>query len=208
MLSIESSSYNSFRIRASSDTELASAFLRPQEHYESPNNDFRTRPFTLGEYKKWYSQRKGAFTYYSDWSGFNIPSKILLPFLNGWFDPLVKPERELIGFFCYDSLNKPFYIIGANDTSVLNHELNHALYAYSEQYRTSITKLFDANLEAIKYAMQHLIQKGYNTYMVYDELQSYILDQDSEIIDLVKNSVVIDRVFEYYNQHGENHYET
>lgn len=207
MLTIESTPYNSFRIQASSNVELASAFLRLQEHYESPNNDFRCRPFTIGEYKQWYTQRRGAFTYYSDWTGFNIPSQILIPFLNGLFDPLTSLEKELIGFFRYSSMGESFYIIGANSNDVLYHELNHALFDYNKSYRTSITKLFDSKLEHIKYAMEYLIYKGYHPYMLYDELQAYILDQDEDVISLIANTNIVPKVLEYYHQYGENHYE-
>jgi hypothetical protein len=207
MLSIEPTPYNSFRIRASSDIELASAFLRLQEHYESPNNDFRCRPFTIGEYKRWYTQRRGAFTYYSDWTGFNIPSQILIPFLNGLFDPLTRLEKELIDFFRYSSMGESFYIIGANNIDVLNHELNHALFDYSKSYRTSITKLFDSNLDHIKPAMEYLIHKGYHAYMLYDELQSYILDKDEDIIELITNPNIVPVVLNYYREYGEDHYE-
>jgi len=207
MLTIESAPYNSFRIQAASNVELASAFLRLQEHYESPNNDFRCRPFTRGEYQQWYTQRRGAFTYYSDWTGFNIPSRIITPFINGLFDPLTSLEQELIAFFRYSTKTDPFYIIGANSDDVLHHELNHALFDYSKPYKTAITKLFDSQLEHIKYAMQYLINKDYHTYMLYDELQAYILDKDTDITNLITNSNIILSVTEHYHQYGENHYE-
>jgi hypothetical protein len=207
MLSIQPSYYNSFHITASSNEELATAFLRLQEHYESPNDKFRGQIFTLGQYKKWYSTQKGAFTYYSDWRGFNIPSKTLIPFLEGLFDPLTALEESLIDLFRYSSVDQNFYIIGANDDETLNHELNHALYAYSPTYKTSIDELFDSQLEHIKYAMQHLLQKGYCRYMLYDELQSYILDQDSEIVDLIADNTIASKVHSVFEKFGENHYE-
>jgi len=207
MLSIHPSYYNSFHVAASSNEELATAFLRFQEHYESPNDKFRGQIFTLGQYKKWYSTHKGAFTYYSDWSGFNIPSRTLIPFLEGLFDPLIELEESLVDLFRHSSLDQNFYIIGANDQETLNHELNHALYAYSTIYKTSIDELFDSQLEHIKYAMQHLLQKGYCRYMLYDELQSYILDQDSEMVDLITKKAITSKVYSLFEQFGENHYE-
>jgi len=55
--------------------------LRFEEYYESPR--FKGRIFTFDEYRKWYvknspkGKKTGRFTYYSDWSGFNIPSYAL-----------------------------------------------------------------------------------------------------------------------------------
>lgn len=67
-----------FHVNFSSQEELASTFLRFQEHFESPS--FKGKIFSLDDYKRWYikhspnGQKTGEFTYYSDWSGFNIPS--------------------------------------------------------------------------------------------------------------------------------------
>ena len=208
MLSIEPTPYNSFRIQASSNEELASAFLRPQEHYESPNDDFRTRPFTLGEYKHWYTKTRGAFTYYSDWTGFNIPSRILSSFLQGLFDPLTEQEQTLVDFFRYSSLDHPFYIIGANDDDVFKHELNHAFYTYSNDYQLSINSLFDSKLEYIKYALEYLLTKGYCRYMLYDELQAYILDNDEEVVSLINDPSTVAQVLSYHQHFEDKYHET
>lgn len=64
--------------------ELASTFVRFQEHYESP--EFAGKTFSLEEFKEWYiknsekGRETGEFTYYEDWSGFNIPSYVMRPF--------------------------------------------------------------------------------------------------------------------------------
>ena len=52
--------------------------MRFQEHYESP--EFTGTVFTVGAFRKWYAETYGAFTYASDWSGFNIPGTVLEPF--------------------------------------------------------------------------------------------------------------------------------
>lgn len=59
-----------FHLNYLTQEQLASTFLRFQEHYESP--EFRGKIFTLDEYKEWYmtnspnSIKKGIFTYYED----------------------------------------------------------------------------------------------------------------------------------------------
>ena len=55
--------------------------------------------------------------------------------------------------------------------------------------------------------MQYLINKDYHTYMLYDELQAYILDKDTDVTNLITNSNIILSVIEHYHQYGENHYE-
>ena len=86
-----------FLVRFDTQYALASTFLRIQEHYESSR--FRNRVFTLEEYMDWYAERFGAFTYYQDWSGFNVPSTAFDPFYAGRFDPLMRKEERLLRLF-------------------------------------------------------------------------------------------------------------
>lgn len=207
MLYIRKTPYNSFCVSADCTRELARSFLRFQEYYESPNDQFRGKVFTLGQYKHWYEQKYGWFSYETDWSGFNIHSYVLEPFQKGLFDPLTIEEQNLLGLFINAPQDK-FYIIGANDKETLNHELNHALYAYNHIYAREINKVFDANLESIKYAFEHLLDKGYCKYLLYDELQSYILDDEETVLGLIKKPEVIEQVTLLYNKFSEKHYET
>src|SRR5262245_51147422 len=97
-----------FLVRFDAQYALASTFLRFQEHYESSR--FRDRVFSLEEYMDWYAGRFGAFTYFEDWSGFNVPSSALEPFYQGRFDPLLRKERRLLALFA--RARRPFYVIG------------------------------------------------------------------------------------------------
>ena len=92
---------------------LTRAFCRLQESWESPNEDFKNRPFTLGEYRVWYTQEMGAWTYYTDWNGFNMPSDALKPFIEGLFDPLTVEEKELVDALRYRE--GFYYVIGTHD---------------------------------------------------------------------------------------------
>jgi hypothetical protein len=207
MLYLKKMPYNSYCVGADSTTELSTAFLRFQEHYESPSDQFRGQVFTLGQYKLWYEKQYGWFSYYTDWSGFNIHSYVLEPFKRGLFDPLLPEEQNLVSLF----VNAPkdrFYIIGANTKDVLDHELNHALYAYNNDYSDEVNKVFDANLENIKYALEHLLDKGYCKYLLYDELQAYILDDDEYITSLIKDKKILEKILFLYLQYSEKHYET
>src|SRR5438105_13952294 len=111
-----------YLLRFKTQYELASTFLRIQEHYESPY--FSGKIFSLEQYMDWYAARTGSFTYYEDWSGFNVPSNALRPFYDGKFDPLLEKEKRLLGLF--KRLKGRFYIIGISDTearATLTHEL-------------------------------------------------------------------------------------
>jgi len=135
-----------FHLRFDEMNEMAEAFLRFQEHYESP--EFKGKIFTLDEYKEWYMENSpdakeaGEFTYYDDWGGFNIPSEILEPFYDGKFDPLSDKERMLLDVFL-EHRGKLFYIIATGksekegkDESSLKHELAHGLFYVHRQYRS------------------------------------------------------------------------
>ena len=91
-----------YLIQAATGYQLASTFLRFQEHYGSPR--FRGRRFTLEEYMDWYAAEYGGFTYFDDWEGFNIPSWVLSPFRNGEFDPLLRKEKKLLDVSCLSGL--------------------------------------------------------------------------------------------------------
>ena len=81
-----------YLLRFKTQYELTSTFLRVQEHYESPQ--FHGRIFTLEQYMDWYVARYGSFSYYQDWSGFNVPSTAFQPFYDGKFDPLTEKEKN------------------------------------------------------------------------------------------------------------------
>jgi hypothetical protein len=178
MLTTKQQKFNSVLVQADSNDELAQTFMRFQEHYESPK--FKNQIFTIGQLKQWYSETYGADTYVGDWEGFNFPSHILLPFRQGLFDPLTSYEQNLLDLFKYR--HDSFYIIGANDTSTIRHELSHSLYAYNSSYRNkvnNICKLYSKALEPIK---NYLLEKGYHYEVLNDEIQAYITDNSDKFI--------------------------
>lgn len=89
--------HNVYQVHFDKQSQLASTFLRFQEFYESPK--FRGRTFTRAEFEEYYTQEHGSFSYLEDWAGFNLPSDVLHPFLNGDFDPLSDEEVSLLQYF-------------------------------------------------------------------------------------------------------------
>jgi hypothetical protein len=105
---------------------------------------------------------------------------VLDPFKNGLFDPLTKEETELLKLLKYRNDNS--YIIGAQTESVLRHELCHAMYGFSKNYRTEIDQFIQNNANKFKKVKRYLVEKGYDISVVNDEIQAYITDNDDTFI--------------------------
>jgi hypothetical protein len=201
MLKIKSQPYNSVWISADSQEELGRTFIRFQEYYESPNPEFRGKIFTLGMVRQWYSVKYGADTYHHDWTGFNFPSRILLPFKQGLFDPLTVEEIELLNLFKYRHDN--FYIMGAQNNATLRHELSHALYDSNEKYRNEIDSYIKKNKRALAKTRKYILDKGYAEEVLNDEIQAYITDNDDQtIISSTDPHIILDinKIYKKYRK--------
>jgi hypothetical protein len=199
MLKVKQQKYNTVWISADSQEELTITFMRFTEFYESPNPKFKNQIFTIGQLKNWYSITYGADTYHKDWTGFNVPSSVLTPFRQGLFDPLIPEEQEFLELFKYRYDN--FYIIGAQNDSVLRHELAHALYASNIRYKTAIDNYLLKHKSSLKKIGKYIIDKGYCKEVLNDELQAYITDNEDEYI--IKNTPkhIIEQINSIYHQY-------
>lgn len=158
---------------------MARTFLRFQEHYESPK--FMNKIFTHKEFKQWYIKLKGKFTYYQEWDGFNIPSRILKRFYQGHFDPLSKNEKMILELFKNEKHN--FYIIavhGKEHAEILKHELAHGLFYTHPAYKKEVIKIMK------KYSLSHIKKEllslgGYNKKVLNDEIQAYAISLSHEL---------------------------
>ena len=158
-----------FLVRFRTQYELASTFLRIQEHYESSR--FRNRVFTLEEYMDWYAAEFGAFTYYEDWSGFNVPSSAFQAFYEGTFDPLLKKEQRLLRLF--ERERTPYYVIGISSEKDLKHELAHAFFFTRPSYRSAVVAaLRGYDTSALR---KRLAKMGYHRSVLDDEVQAYLI---------------------------------
>ena len=202
MLSLKQQPHNSVWIKADSQEELGLSFMRFQEHYESLNPDFRHKVFTVGQLRAWYSSKYGADTYHKDWVGFNFPSKVLIPFKQGLFDPLTPEEQNLLEFFKYRHDN--FYIIGAQDQATLRHELAHALYSTNSKYAQAVNKLCDSNKSKMKKVRQFILNKGYHLEHLNDELQAYITDKEDPFIMNNTPIDIVNKLVSLYERYKEN----
>jgi hypothetical protein len=159
-----------YLLRFENQYQLAATFLRVQEHYESPR--FHGRIFTLEQYMDWYVARYGSFSYYQDWSGFNVPSTAFQPFYDGKFDPLTEKEKRLLGLF--KGLRERFYVIGIyGHGQSLTHELAHALFFVDTAYREAVRKAMRGyNTSRLE---KQLADAGYARHVIPDEVQAYLV---------------------------------
>lgn len=159
-------------VQADSPETLARIFLRFQEHYESP--EWKGKIFTIGQFREWYSTKYGQNSYETDWSGFNIPSYVLEPFIKGLFDPLTALEQELVDFFKYRT--DKFYIIGAQEEnhSALEHEICHALFYTDETYRNAVQKLLKTYKRHLKDVYAYVSSMMYHQSVWDDEVHAYV----------------------------------
>ncbi len=143
-----------YHLHFGSGYDVAMHFLRFQEYYESPK--FYKKIFTLIEYMEWYAKKhgEGAFTYPSDWSGFNDPSWVLNEVRDAEIPDPNKYDRFM--FNLIDTVREKegahaYYFIGTSkessdgagksDVAVLDHEIAHAFFTVRSDYRREVGQL-------------------------------------------------------------------
>jgi hypothetical protein len=152
--------------------QLAKMFMRFQEFYESP--EFRGKIFTRKEYLQWYKRTRGT-KYENDWAGFNIPGWVIDVFKHGCFDPLTKPEQELIAL-C--PVNERFYVIGteANNLTAMKHEIAHAMFYLNDNYMSEAVEIVKGIPKTAQCRLEHFLKTtGYHQSSFIDEMQAYVL---------------------------------
>lgn len=155
---------------------MGMTLVRLQEHYESP--EFRGKIFTLEEFKDWYMKEKcrDSFTYCEDWAGFNIPSSVIRPFLDGRFSGISALEDILIQELYM--LPHPFYLIATSDPADgrnLRHEMSHALWHLDPDYRNKARRHLACLPEAVRADVDWRLERaGYHQAVHDDELAAYM----------------------------------
>lgn len=159
--------------------DRAMLFCRVQEYYESPNPKFRGKNFSIWDYMKWYNDKYGkGFSYGADWSGFNIPWKIInecICKLNKFESPYDHTMNEIS--YEISKRSTSGYVIACGDIKgdTFKHEVCHALYYTDKEYRKrvdNITKQLPK--EHYNIFKKNLLEMGYTTKVVNDEIQAYL----------------------------------
>lgn len=201
---------------ATNHYDLAMLFLRYQEYYESDNNRFFRRKFTIAEFMSAYTKLNNSivFDYPDAWAGFNVPVPMIdAVFALGiedfnFYDHLMKGIVQMIK---NDSGTNDCYLIGVDpEGEAFGHELAHGLYYTNEAYRAEISRLFFVFNTDHKNHYQELerrlIKTGYAASVIQDELHAYTVDTDvadfwldapSEMVQLQTD---VRRVFEKYGK--------
>jgi hypothetical protein len=176
--------YQIFEVVGDKTDPLPQIFVRPQEYYD--NKIFKGKIFTIAEIGKWYNEI-GDFSAYGQGSGFNAPDYALERFFNGDFNPLSSEEQWLLNNVKQNAdFDKPYYIIGYYNgvESVRKHELAHALYYLSPEYRREVNKVLygiDFN-PAFSSLYKFLKDQHYDKSVYLDEAHAYIIGDKKEMI--------------------------
>jgi len=174
-------------VEASSQYAITSMFLRPQEFYESPYPSIHAQYFELDEYIDIYARDKGKFSYYTDWSGFNIPSTSFKKFIEVFQYSFSAKEHILVNGIrsLIPNLDEArFYIISVIknnvDRSTLNHEIAHALWYLDENYCVKMQILVDDIPTKVHTPIVRRLRKcGYAEKVMDDEIQAYLATSPS-----------------------------
>ena len=176
--------------------DMTLSLLRMQEFYESPK--FKGHFFTLEDYIRWYcAEYKKSFDYVTDVGGMNIPGDVVVQFMkifyfeNGDEYPLSDMEFEVIeelieqGILDWQLMNRgtnptDFYLIATygsckNLEAYLAHEIRHALFYLTPEYRDAILEVLRQHDNRTVCKFYKLIKKDYNKTVVHDEIQAYAL---------------------------------
>lgn len=170
---------NIFAVLVKDKYDRAMLFCRFQEYYESPNPKFRGKNFSIWDYMKWYNTKyKRGFSYGTDWSGFNIPWRVInecICKLNKFETPYDIIMNEISYEIGKRSSNG--YLIACKDTKgeTFKHEVCHGLYYTDENYRKKVDEV-TKQLPKKHYNIfkKNLIEMGYTTKVINDEIQAYL----------------------------------
>ena len=162
----------------------AMLFLRVQEFYESPNAQFRGKPFSIWKYMEWYSkQKQNSFSYPSDWTGFNFPLSVALKCYSyvrtsseSPYDEDMREILEHIEFTVNQRKNKRAYVIGVSglESSTFHHEMCHAFYHIYPKYKKEVDAITES-MKPVHYKKmcKNLKDMGYTEKVFKDEVQAY-----------------------------------
>ena len=199
--------------------EISATLMRFQEFYESPSTQIRGKYFSREYFEDLYAQKNGNFTYYQDWSGFNIPGNILYQFWKlFWNDFSVKEARFFDKLYEATTYKKKdlsqIYLIGFQEkyynSDYYLHELCHALYYLDQEYKTLVHAFIYKQLpKELRYKITKTLKKwGYSDEVIIDEINAYLATSDYDYlntalkIDVQKYEPHISNLrymFEYFN---------
>lgn len=148
---------------------MVAAFARFTAYYESPR--FRGRAFTLKDFFDAQAKPDGGECVPA-WSGCNIPSRVLLAFRAGMFDPLSREEKQMLRLVADEP--EPFYVTAVVRWNVpaAAHEIVHALFDLDRGYQTIVLReLRRFRLTGLR---DTLLGLDYDRSVLDDEMNAYL----------------------------------
>jgi len=175
--------------------ELTLTLCRPQEFYECNSTKLRGKVFTFEQFIDHYTDEEGYLTYFSYWSGFNLPGEVLEEFYNLF---TLTDREQKVKQITDKFKGKSYYVIAAKngDSETLKHELVHAHYYLDPVYKQEANVLVKhMRPELRKQISSALKELGYSQNVMIDEINAYMstsgnkyLRDDLEL-DVSKNDI-------------------
>jgi hypothetical protein len=189
--------------------------MRIQEFYESNLNTIRDNYFTLETLIHEYALKNdGKFDYFTKWSGFNFPKKVLRQWMIKFQGNISEKELAFINFLA-DNIppgTEDYYIIATWRDDDIKHEIAHALYYLDSDYKEQMENL---NEDLDEYFYEAIYEQLYNDNyceeVIQDEIQAYIATSDKVELKIYLGikfeQEIIDKYVEVFNKKIES-YET
>lgn len=182
-LTVDSITDNVFHVKAESQYELTSTFMRLQEFYESPYKEIRGHFFTHEKFmdvsahnKDRSAQDEIIFSYMEDWAGFNVPGNCFQRWCKLFEHDFWEKEKKLVELVNKArGKSKRFYVIGTYEDTTIDHELSHAWFYLDRRYRTKMLAITNTLSDKAKKRLHdYIIADGYRRGVVEDETVAYL----------------------------------
>lgn len=195
---------NIYHLVFGTQKDLCDHMVRIEEFYESPV--FKERHFELEEYRLWYSEKYGQWSYYSDWDGFNIPDYSINNFKELFKD--LRPQEKAV--LSQLPIDQKYYVIATHgvceNNDVLAHEIAHAMFYLNLEYKEEMLNLIEKNRESFS-SLASWILISYDHGVLDDEIQAYMATSDHKFFKEKKISVdkklvkEFKKIFKKYNNY-------
>jgi len=166
--------------------ELTFTMCRVEEYYEAASDNLRGKNFTWPEFIDEFTNEKGHLDYFHSWSGFNIPGESFRAWVDGCTDMSLR-ERDMVAeVYQHVAFDQKFYVIAAqeSDVSVEDHEIAHATYYTTDEYRAIMQDL-NAKLDNDTRVLliNGFADLGYSETVFEDELQAFLSTSTFEYLN-------------------------
>jgi hypothetical protein len=198
MLRKEQISEHVWVIYGKNQPDVAKAFVRFQEYYENAKLKGQ-KGLIVRDVEQWWKEHRDKDEkelYYTFWTGFNVPGKVILDLVRtSEFRPgfsvvefLLDPNNfprwhddeteflKLLEDLTVDQINNGYFIgMWHGADKVLEHEVAHAFFATIPAYKAEqMLNIGEFPTDLYKQLSTQLVDMGYHGDVVIDEIQAYL----------------------------------